>query len=200
MYSVHWLNFKELFLNSSAWSSTLFFFFLFSRFSEIVYLAVLVENFCIIVRGQKWSMMTPFFSPFTCQVRRASLRKVCSHVPKADVLLWLTTSTREAACCPCRPSCRLPRYFWRSFDNSFFGKCPRRTWIFIFARFFFAAESNFTFSKIGAPYSPEVPVAAMRFVPALCGGLLVPVVYHLVVEMGFSHYAAGIAALLVLCG
>ncbi|CAG0918698.1 unnamed protein product, partial [Notodromas monacha] len=62
----------------------------------------------------------------------------------------------------------------------------------------FDAALNYTFTKIGAPYAPDMPVFAMRFVPALCGCILVPIIYHLVVEMGFSHFAAGIAALLVL--
>lgn len=66
--------------------------------------------------------------------------------------------------------------------------------------YFAGFDGNYTFTKIGAEYSPNVPVFAMRFVPALCGSLLVPVVYKLLLQMKLSRTAATIGAVLVILG
>ncbi|UYV78218.1 POMT1, partial [Cordylochernes scorpioides] len=54
------------------------------------------------------------------------------------------------------------------------------------------------FDKIGGAYGNNVPIRALRFIPALFGSFLVPVVYHLVLELGMSHRTALLAGLLVI--
>lgn len=49
-------------------------------------------------------------------------------------------------------------------------------------------------------YSPNVPLRALRTVPALFGSLLIPTVYYLVIELGFTHRTAMLAGLLVVLG
>lgn len=49
-------------------------------------------------------------------------------------------------------------------------------------------------------YSPNVPLRALRTVPALFGSLLIPTVYYLVIELGFTHRTAVLAGLLVVLG
>ncbi|CAG0899322.1 unnamed protein product [Cyprideis torosa] len=53
---------------------------------------------------------------------------------------------------------------------------------------FDAGASNFTYSKIGQAYSAEIPVVAMRLIPAVCGSLLPPLMY-LFDELHFGKYA-----------
>ncbi|KAI1292847.1 Protein O-mannosyltransferase 1 [Halotydeus destructor] len=60
----------------------------------------------------------------------------------------------------------------------------------------FDGVTNFT--GIGMPYSDNVPLKALRLIPALCGSLLVPVVYHIVIELGYRHRTAALAALFVI--
>ncbi|XP_049830868.1 protein O-mannosyltransferase 1 isoform X1 [Schistocerca gregaria] len=60
-------------------------------------------------------------------------------------------------------------------------------------------DGNFKFDRIGREYEDSVPLFALRFVPALCGSLLMPVVYHLMIEMGVSHWTAALAGFLLLC-
>lgn len=49
-------------------------------------------------------------------------------------------------------------------------------------------------------YSPNAPLRALRTVPALFGSLLIPTVYYLVIELGFTHRTAMLAGLLVVLG
>lgn len=59
---------------------------------------------------------------------------------------------------------------------------------------------NFKFERIGSEYASNVPVYALRLVPAVCGSLLVPAVYYLVLELGCLQWTAALAAFLVLTG
>lgn len=61
-------------------------------------------------------------------------------------------------------------------------------------------DGNFTFDRIGSPYSDNVPIGALRLVPAVAGSLLVPASYKLMLEMCTYHWTAVLAALLVLFG
>ncbi|XP_073456610.1 protein O-mannosyl-transferase 1 [Aquarana catesbeiana] len=59
-------------------------------------------------------------------------------------------------------------------------------------------DGNFMWNRIGAEYGSNVPVWALRLLPAVSGGLCVPLAYQIVLELGFSTLAGLIAALLVL--
>ncbi|XP_047515164.1 protein O-mannosyltransferase 1 [Pieris napi] len=59
-------------------------------------------------------------------------------------------------------------------------------------------DGNFTFDRIGSPYADNVPVTALRIVPAICGALLVAVSYQFMIEICFYQWTAILAALLVL--
>nr|XP_027197396.1 protein O-mannosyltransferase 1-like [Dermatophagoides pteronyssinus] len=54
------------------------------------------------------------------------------------------------------------------------------------------------FTSIGQDYDANFPVRAFRFVPALCGSLLVPVIYQFVIEIGFHHIVAFFASFLLI--
>lgn len=51
-----------------------------------------------------------------------------------------------------------------------------------------------------AEYDQDVPIKALRFFPALCGSLLVPVFYQLVVELGLSQKIAFVSSLFIIFG
>ncbi|XP_075992532.1 protein O-mannosyltransferase rt isoform X2 [Anticarsia gemmatalis] len=59
-------------------------------------------------------------------------------------------------------------------------------------------DGNFTFDRIGTPYSDNVPVTALRLVPAIAGSFLVAVTYQLMLEVSLYHWTAILAGLLVL--
>lgn len=59
-------------------------------------------------------------------------------------------------------------------------------------------DGNFLWNKIGAEYSPNVPVWALRLLPAIAGSLCVPLAYQILVELHYSHFVALAAALLIL--
>lgn len=59
-------------------------------------------------------------------------------------------------------------------------------------------DGNFTFDRIGSPYTESVPVTALRLVPAVAGSLLVPVAYQLMLQVTFYHWTAVLAGILVL--
>lgn len=61
-------------------------------------------------------------------------------------------------------------------------------------------DGNFTFDRIGSPYTNNVPIHALRLVPAVAGSLLVSVTYTLMKEISNYHWTALLAALLVLFG
>uniref|UniRef100_A0A8D2J5L5 Protein O-mannosyl-transferase 1 n=1 Tax=Varanus komodoensis TaxID=61221 RepID=A0A8D2J5L5_VARKO len=59
-------------------------------------------------------------------------------------------------------------------------------------------DGNFLWNRIGAVYSPNVPVWALRLLPATAGALCIPLAYQILVELQFSHVVALGAALLLL--
>ncbi|XP_030569577.1 protein O-mannosyltransferase 1, partial [Drosophila novamexicana] len=62
---------------------------------------------------------------------------------------------------------------------------------------FVGYDGNYTFPRIGATYASNVPVFWLRFVPALCGSLLAPAVYKLLLEAQLRRWAAALGGLLV---
>ncbi|CAG4998206.1 unnamed protein product [Parnassius apollo] len=59
-------------------------------------------------------------------------------------------------------------------------------------------NGNFTFDRIGSPYSESVPIRALRMIPAMSGSLLVGVSYQLMLEISMYQWTAILAAVLVL--
>lgn len=59
-------------------------------------------------------------------------------------------------------------------------------------------DGNFAWNRIGAEYPESVSVWSLRFLPALCGALSVPLVYSLSLELGASYLSALAAAALFL--
>lgn len=66
------------------------------------------------------------------------------------------------------------------------------------AAFLAGYDGNYTFSKIGEEYTSNVPVFALRFVPALCGSLLAPVVYKLLLQMKVSRLVSILGGALII--
>lgn len=60
-------------------------------------------------------------------------------------------------------------------------------------------DGNYKFDRIGSSYSEGVPLFALRFVPAFCGSLLMPVAYHLMLELGLTQWTSLLAGILLLC-
>lgn len=61
-------------------------------------------------------------------------------------------------------------------------------------------DGQFKFDRIGSPYDDAVPLYALRLIPAICGSLLIPTGYHLVLELGLRQWAAAIGGILLLLG
>lgn len=59
-------------------------------------------------------------------------------------------------------------------------------------------DGKFKFDRIGSAYSDAVPLLALRFVPAFFGSLLVPLAYHLMLELGLTQWTSLLAGLLIL--
>ncbi|XP_033209225.1 protein O-mannosyltransferase 1 isoform X2 [Belonocnema kinseyi] len=59
-------------------------------------------------------------------------------------------------------------------------------------------DGQFKFDRIGSPYGENVPLFALRLIPALCGSLLIPTAYHLALELGFKHWSSAIVGLMLL--
>lgn len=59
-------------------------------------------------------------------------------------------------------------------------------------------DGQFKFDRIGSPYADIVPLFALRLVPALCGSLLIPTAYHLILELGLKQWTAVLAGILLL--
>lgn len=59
-------------------------------------------------------------------------------------------------------------------------------------------DGNAQFDRIGGGYSSNVPVAALRVVPALFGSLLAPTMYYLTAELGLTHRTAILAGILII--
>lgn len=61
-------------------------------------------------------------------------------------------------------------------------------------------DGRFKFDRIGSPYPEQVPLFALRIVPALFGSFILPTAYYLVLELGLKPGSAAIAGLLLLLG
>lgn len=59
-------------------------------------------------------------------------------------------------------------------------------------------DGKFKFDRIGSPYSDSVPLVALRFVPAFFGSLIIPISYHLMLELGMSEWTSVSVSLLFL--
>ncbi|BES92858.1 dolichyl-phosphate-mannose-protein mannosyltransferase activity [Nesidiocoris tenuis] len=59
-------------------------------------------------------------------------------------------------------------------------------------------NGKFKFDKIGSPYDDSVPIFALRFIPALCGSLIIPTSYLLLLELGCRQWTAALGAFLLL--
>ncbi|XP_054006271.1 protein O-mannosyltransferase 1 [Hylaeus anthracinus] len=59
-------------------------------------------------------------------------------------------------------------------------------------------DGQFKFDRIGSPYADAVPLFALRLIPALCGSLLIPTAYHLILELGLKQWTATLAGILLL--
>lgn len=59
-------------------------------------------------------------------------------------------------------------------------------------------DGKYKFDRIGSAYGDSVPLFALRIVPAFCGSLLIPVIYHLMLEIGLSQWTSLLAGLLIL--
>ncbi|XP_053213817.1 protein O-mannosyltransferase 1-like [Panonychus citri] len=59
-------------------------------------------------------------------------------------------------------------------------------------------DGNNAFNEIGGKYNENVPLKVLRAVPAVFGSLLIPTIYHLISELGFSHQTAALASIFVI--
>lgn len=64
--------------------------------------------------------------------------------------------------------------------------------------YFAGYDGKFKFDRIGSPYSEEVPLFALRALPAVFGSLILPTAYHVMLELGLSQWTALLAGLLLL--
>lgn len=62
------------------------------------------------------------------------------------------------------------------------------------------AGNSYKFDRIGSEYGAQVPVFALRAVPALCGSLLIPASYFLILELGCQQWTAVLASFFILAG
>jgi len=84
--------------------------------------------------------------------------------------------------------------------NTFFfdSNPPLGKMMIAFAGYLAGFDGKFSFEKIGQEYPHDLPLWALRFIPALSGSLLTPTVYLIMTELGLSYYAGGLAAFMVL--
>lgn len=59
-------------------------------------------------------------------------------------------------------------------------------------------DGKFKFDRIGTSYAETVPLLALRFIPSLCGSLIIPISYHLMLELGLSQWTSLLASLMLL--
>lgn len=59
-------------------------------------------------------------------------------------------------------------------------------------------NGNYTFSQIGAEYTENVPIFWLRFIPALCGSLLVPITYLLLRQLKLRTWTATLGGVLII--
>ena len=61
-------------------------------------------------------------------------------------------------------------------------------------------DGQYNYTQIGATLNRDYPIFWMRFLPALCGSLLSPVIYKLLFEAKLNRWSALIGGLLVIFG
>ena len=61
-------------------------------------------------------------------------------------------------------------------------------------------DGEFDFEKIGTPYTNDIPLWSLRFVPAFCGSLLSPLVYLILCELGLKQWPGFLAGLFIIFG
>ncbi|RWS24389.1 protein O-mannosyl-transferase 1-like protein, partial [Leptotrombidium deliense] len=66
------------------------------------------------------------------------------------------------------------------------------------AAYFAGYDGNNVFKAIGGEYNANVPLKSLRFIPALCGSLIVPLVYQICIEIGLNPSTAILASLFVI--
>lgn len=59
-------------------------------------------------------------------------------------------------------------------------------------------QGDLSYSRIGEPYKPEVPIHTLRLLPCLAGSLLAPLSYLISLELGFRQMTAALVSLLVI--
>ncbi|XP_011176830.2 protein O-mannosyltransferase 1 [Zeugodacus cucurbitae] len=59
-------------------------------------------------------------------------------------------------------------------------------------------DGNYTFPHIGAEYNKNVPIFWLRFLPALCGSALAPIVYKLLMSARLSRWSALLGGVLII--
>lgn len=61
------------------------------------------------------------------------------------------------------------------------------------AAYFAGYDGASNVTGIGSPYDPAVPVKALRLIPALSGSLLVPILFHIALQLQLSEKTAALA-------
>lgn len=59
-------------------------------------------------------------------------------------------------------------------------------------------SGNYTFGRIGSEYTNKVPIFWLRFIPALCGCLLAPLTYKLLVQLKLNRWTAFLGGFLII--
>nr|XP_014095230.1 protein O-mannosyltransferase 1 [Bactrocera oleae] len=59
-------------------------------------------------------------------------------------------------------------------------------------------DGNYTFPHIGAEYNKDMPIFWLRFIPALCGSALAPIVYKLLIAARLSRWTALLGGVLII--
>ncbi|KAL4219637.1 Protein O-mannosyl-transferase 1 [Mactra antiquata] len=66
--------------------------------------------------------------------------------------------------------------------------------ILAFAGHFVGFKGEMNVTHVGAEYPSDFPVIEFRLLPAICGSLIVPIVYQIAVELGLNKWSALLAA------
>ncbi|RWS17048.1 protein O-mannosyl-transferase 1-like protein [Dinothrombium tinctorium] len=64
--------------------------------------------------------------------------------------------------------------------------------------YFAGYNGDNVFKNIGGEYNANFPIKSLRFIPAFCGSLMVPLVYLITIQIGLSHQTAVLAAVFVM--
>lgn len=64
--------------------------------------------------------------------------------------------------------------------------------------YFSGFQGDLSYSRIGEPYKPELPIESLRLLPCLTGSLLAPLSYLISLELGFRQKTAALISVLVI--